>query len=548
MPPSESTDLQTENALLKRRLNVICELDSIRDEYEDEDLREQLLESLKFLARELDATSAFVSYYDAYKRKHDLDVDSDGLMKRDEFGIVQQLCTMVEETGNPVAGDPRLFPGNFYAIPLLLPKGLFVGIVGIGKRETDGDGKFRAITNDEIVLLADASTVLDTAIRKRTKEMLQTDELSLIDAFDEINDRVFADLTECLSKMLPLLTTRLEAKAALIFRPITKEWEPLACDSSGRILWETSQPMKLEIKLRVQQSEGHREPIIRSYKDDSHDRVIMGRPIRSMVVQPLRTKTGETAGTLVILSDKSMHDGHFRLISQAAAQLDTVILSRRHTEVMARRYGKYVGSQTLNVLLDTPEWLDPRKESVVILSADLVGSTEYASKERNPFTVFEHINEYLGLMGTIVKNTYHGTLDKYIGDEVMGVFGAPVPDADRSVNAIECARSILKEIDALNQQRELNEKPIFQVKVTLGLAECVVGEVGSVDTQTDYTVIGDDVNRLFRIARHAEPGRIIVNKALRDELTGDYEFEFVKKVDDAKGIDESISVYALKWA
>jgi class 3 adenylate cyclase len=80
------------------------------------------------------------------------------------------------------------------------------------------------------------------------------------------------------------------------------------------------------------------------------------------------------------------------------------------------------------------------------------------------------------------------------------------------------------------------------------LAECVVGEVGSVDTQTDYTVIGDDVNRLFRIARHAEPGRIIVNKALRDELTGDYEFEFVKKVDDAKGIDESISVYALKWA
>ena len=87
MPPSESTDLQKENALLKRRLKVICELDSIRDVYEDEDLREQLLESLKFLARELDATSAFVSYYDAYKRLHDLDVDPDGLIKRDEFGI-----------------------------------------------------------------------------------------------------------------------------------------------------------------------------------------------------------------------------------------------------------------------------------------------------------------------------------------------------------------------------------------------------------------------------------------------------------------------------
>ncbi len=544
MPDGDLTRCKEEIVLLKRQLKVMRELDSIRDEFEERELREQLLESLKFLARELNATSAFVAYYDAYKQLHELEVDRDGLINHDEFRMVNQLCKLAEEARQLVEAVPRLVSGSYCAVPLII-RSEFIGIVGIGRCETDAGDRDLRITESEKVLLADAATVLDTSIRKRIQEVLRRDEMEIVDALDQINDEAHTELSNCLIKMLSVLTSKLTAKAALIFGPTTHKWVPIAADATGSILWETSQPMQLEIKLCVQQSDGRSDPIVRHYQNDAPG-VIMGRHIRSMVVQPLRTKVGETAGTLVILSDKYMSAGHIWLIRRAASQMDTVILGRRRSEVMARRYGKYVGSQALDVLLNAPEWLDPRQETVVILSADLVGSTEYSSMASDPFTVFKHINAYLGLIGSIVKNEFHGTLDKYIGDEVMGVFGAPVPDASHSVHAVECALCILESVAKLNERREKLGEPTFEVKITLGLVKCVVGEVGSPDTQTDYTAIGHDVDCVFRIAPHALPSRIIVNEALRNELASRYDFELRKEVDDAKGVNGRLTVYELK--
>ncbi|MEK6233970.1 MAG: adenylate/guanylate cyclase domain-containing protein, partial [Planctomycetales bacterium] len=235
--------------------------------------------------------------------------------------------------------------------------------------------------------------------------------------------------------------------------------------------------------------------------------------------------------------------GHLQYIKRAASLLDTFILSRQNVEVTAKRYYKHVGTGVYEVLRESPGWLEPRQEQVVILSADLVGSTEYAHAETNPFAVFRHINAYLGMIGKIVKS-HNGALDKYLGDEVMGFFGAPVPDSKRSINALNCALRILADLEVMNEQRTADGEPTFQVKITIGLVDCVVGEVGSPETQTDYTVIGRDVNQFFRIATHGEPNAVIVNEAYREEMKDTCEFEFVGRA-AFKGVDKELAIHRL---
>jgi class 3 adenylate cyclase len=544
MSTPNTADLTVKIKLLEQRLKIVHTVDEINDQFEQEGLRDLLLEILRFLARELNASSAFVSYYDGYHRVENLSVDTKGLIKIEELEVVDKLRSHVEDSEEPFRSDVRIFKGNYYALPLIIDE-QFLGILGIGKCEPGDDGCLSEVTREDEIFLSDAARVLDTAIRKQRERQISNDELYLTEDMDRIIDEGFFDQSEVLSRLLPALSKRVKTRAALLFGPDMEVLNPIAADDSGQILWVTSQELQLQIKLLLQHHAYHRKLYTKDLTDDSPDNLFAGRPIRCIVVQPLRTNAGQVAGTLVLLSDEKMSDGHKRMIKRAASILDTVILAGRHTEVMVKRYTKYVGTETLKVLLDSPTWLEPRQEQIVILSADLVGSTDYAHTESNALAVFQHINQYLALIGQIVKNRFHGTLDKYIGDEVMAIFGAPVPDARKAANGIECALCVLRELESFNRKRKEQEEPVFQVKITLGLVRCVVGEIGAKDTQSDYTAIGQEVNQVFRIATHAEADRIIVNEALFQELNRQYEFELVERT-AFKGVPEKLAIYRLE--
>lgn len=527
---------------LKRQLAVVHRVDEIRDQWE-ENLRDLLLESPRFLAAEVRASSAFVAYHDAYDRKQILAVDAMGLIKEDEYQIIDQLAENVWSKGQTLRPDARIFQGNYLGLPMIIGNET-IGMIGIGKTDPAGEAGYQPITEDDEILVNEAATVLDTAIRNRNEHQQNNDEIELGRELDNINDEECNNISLCLSKMLGAILTKIDAKAVLIFGGGQNDFEIIASDNNGRILWQTNRQMQIEIKLLVQQARGASRVIAKEFPTDSNDRLFAGKHIRAAVAQPLVTRAGESAGVLIVASLNSLSKGHLKLIRRAAEALDTVILTRKRSDVMIRRFNKYVGADCLHTLIENPEWLNPRQEHVVILSADLVGSTEYAHEEANPFRVFDHINRYLALIGRIVKNECHGTLDKYIGDEVMGLFGTPIPDPDRCVHAVECARQILQEVANLNEQRKLSGEPVFQVKITLGLVHCIVGEVGSTDTQTDYTVIGRDVNRFFRIARYAEPGGIIVNEPLHAELRKRFRFQHMDSV-AVKGVEEKLPIYRL---
>jgi len=276
----------------------------------------------------------------------------------------------------------------------------------------------------------------------------------------------------------------------------------------------------------------------------SDDRYLIGKieNINIMIIK-LEVIEDVVAGFLYFEKNTEFSSTLIDLFILASEVFDTNVLHTKTASMYASRFKKYVGNkEILDILIKNPNLLDVKKDDVVIMSVDLVDSTKFASNNNNPIEVFENINYYLELIAKIVTNKYAGTLDKYIGDEVMAIFGAPIKKKSFVDDSINCAIDILAEIKKVNKLREDVGKVVFDVKVSVGYAEnVVIGEVGSEDTQIDYTAIGDDVNKLFRMASYGKRASIIVNEKMVKKAD---KYNFIK-IDELsfKGIENRERIY-----
>jgi adenylate cyclase len=144
-------------------------------------------------------------------------------------------------------------------------------------------------------------------------------------------------------------------------------------------------------------------------------------------------------------------------------------------------------------LLKNPKMvrLGGEKNILSVLFSDIRGFTSISEKMTAELLV-EHLNEYLQAMTDIVIES-DGTLDKYVGDEIMAFWGAPIPQED---HALRTCRAAVKMIDVLN---ELNVnwtalgKPKLDIGIGINTGEMVVGNMGSA-SRMNYTLMGDNVN------------------------------------------------------
>ena len=161
-----------------------------------------------------------------------------------------------------------------------------------------------------------------------------------------------------------------------------------------------------------------------------------------------------------------------------------------------------------------------RTKTVTVLFADLVGFTTMSEKMA-PETVSTMLNTFFTHAAEAVFSV-DGTLDKFIGDEAMAFFGAPIDQEDHAWRAIVAALKIREALDGWNRQREAaGEKPV-EVRIAINSGEVVVGEIGS-DRRVDYTVLGTPVNIAARIEQFvAAPGDIVIGpdtyEAVKDRV------------------------------
>lgn len=178
-------------------------------------------------------------------------------------------------------------------------------------------------------------------------------------------------------------------------------------------------------------------------------------------------------------------------------------------------FSRFVSSNVAKQILSDLDNIEIGGEHVegTVLFADIVGYTDI-SEHMTPRATAELLNEFFSYIGEASK-LYNGTIDKFMGDCAMIVFGITEDDRDHRFHAIACATLIQQLVEQLNTER--TSQGLFPVQFRLGIntGEMLAGNMGCQD-RMEFTVVGDAVNLASRLCTFASPGEIVINKDVYD--------------------------------
>ncbi len=148
-----------------------------------------------------------------------------------------------------------------------------------------------------------------------------------------------------------------------------------------------------------------------------------------------------------------------------------------------------------------------------VMFADIVGFTSMSEK-LPPQEIASLLNEYFTYI-SIVSKIFHGTIDKYMGDCAMVVFGVPIKDEEHSFNAVACAIMIQKLVDRLNALRIRNGQFPVYFRIGVNSGDMLAGNMGAQE-RMQYTVVGEAVNLASRLHTTAENGQVVISESMYD--------------------------------
>jgi len=215
--------------------------------------------------------------------------------------------------------------------------------------------------------------------------------------------------------------------------------------------------------------------------------------------------------------------------------------SLREKEMIKRAFTRYVAREVVEEILKDPESMVLRGErrEVTVLFCDVRGFTPL-SERLSPEEVVLLLNDFYTLM---IETTFKhdGPLDKFMGDAVMAIFGAPIAHPDHSARAVLTALAMREGIAGLNDKRAKQGKEGVKIGIGVSAGEAVAGTVGT-EERMEYTVIGDSVNLAARLESNAKPGQILISQRTWDRVKGVVEVRPLGPI-KVKGKEEQVEVY-----
>jgi adenylate cyclase len=196
----------------------------------------------------------------------------------------------------------------------------------------------------------------------------------------------------------------------------------------------------------------------------------------------------------------------------------------REKRKMKKLFGQYVSKDVYDHLVADPSLarLGGTRREMSVLFSDIRGFTT-VSERGQPEEIVHTLNEYFTKMVEVVFR-HQGTVDKFVGDMVMALFGAPLDDPHHAEHAVEAALEMLAELERLNQMWKSKSRPELEIGIGVNSGPMIAGNIGSEQIMS-YTVIGDAVNlgsRLESLNKQYST-RIIISEATKAKLTGRYE-------------------------
>ena len=183
-------------------------------------------------------------------------------------------------------------------------------------------------------------------------------------------------------------------------------------------------------------------------------------------------------------------------IEDLAVGFNTMVDGLRERDKLRTTFGKYMTRSVMDHLMKGEVELGGEELTVTVLFTDIRGFTTI-SESMKAQDLVALLNEYFTAMVAIVMEE-NGVVDKYIGDAIMAVFGAPVPAADDARNAVRAAVRMRRALGDLNVKLKAKGKPEIQTGIGLHTGVVVAGNIGS-EARMEYTVIGDTVNLASRL-------------------------------------------------
>lgn len=248
---------------------------------------------------------------------------------------------------------------------------------------------------------------------------------------------------------------------------------------------------------------------------------IIAKRIQSAMCVPFKTKSAILGSIYVDTDDPEVCFGEedlelfSSLAAQAALAIENVRLHHHLVEAEKRRItlARFLPNALVEKIINESEklTLGGTKTTVTTLFCDIRGSSKLA-EQLDPQNLVTLLNEHFTAM-TEILFSYQGTLDKYMGDEIMAVFGAPIKIGEEPWRAVCAALEMRHKNEELNVLRRMECRPELQLGIGIDSGEVIAGYIGS-PKRMDFTVVGDRVNTAKRFCDMAEPGKIVIGEEI----------------------------------
>jgi len=267
--------------------------------------------------------------------------------------------------------------------------------------------------------------------------------------------------------------------------------------------------------------------------------------IEASVLLPLISKNG-VIGILTLgerINLQPYTEKHFDSIKILSNQMAMAVENSKMSN-LRHAFSRYVSHQLVDGILSDPDEikLGGEKRKVTTLFADIRGFTTMSEKMK-PEEVVDLLNTYLSGLTEVVFR-FEGTLDKYIGDCVMAVFGAPISHYNDAERATVAAIDMMKYVDDINLDRAQSGLPEVKIGIGINTGYAISGNMGSID-RMDYTVIGDVVNTASRLESIASKGQILITREVYEEVKYVVEADFIDSL-IVKGKEKPVDVFEVK--
>jgi class 3 adenylate cyclase/CHASE2 domain-containing sensor protein len=209
-------------------------------------------------------------------------------------------------------------------------------------------------------------------------------------------------------------------------------------------------------------------------------------------------------------------------------------------EFVRQTFGRYLTEQVVQQLLDSPDGLalGGKRGFVTIMMTDLRGFTSMCGT-MEPEAVVKLLNHYLKAMTRIIAR-YGGTIDEFIGDAILVVFGAPVPLEHPELRAVACAIEMLNVMPEINTWNSANGLPAVEMGIGIHSGEVVLGNIGS-ELRAKYGIVGATINLTSRVESYTVGGQVLLSEVTR-ERCGDALTVGASQVVSPKGVKGTMTI------